>query len=94
MMKRNLSKVSEVPPRLLSGAIRHYSYRRFGEARAAHWLLLIAADRGAAGEGCAARLRRRLVPGGLEVRIVLPDPPFGDWNEAAVAAAKGEERGS
>jgi len=56
--------------------------------------VLIAADRGAAGEGCAARLRRRLVPGGLEVRIVLPDPPFGDWNEVAVAAAKGEERGS
>lgn len=56
--------------------------------------VLIAADRGAAGEGGAARLRRRLVPGGLEVRIVLPDPPFGDWNEVAVAAAKGEERGS
>ena len=56
--------------------------------------VLIAADRGAVGEGAAARLRRRLVPGGLEVRIVLPDPPFGDWNEVAVAAAKGEERGS
>lgn len=29
----------------LSGTIRSYSYRRFSEARAAHWLLLIAADR-------------------------------------------------
>ncbi|SDD17891.1 hypothetical protein [Auraticoccus monumenti] len=29
----------------VSGAIRRYSYRRFSEARAAHWLLLIAADR-------------------------------------------------
>lgn len=29
----------------LSGAIRRYSYRRFSEARAAHWLLLIAGDR-------------------------------------------------
>ncbi|WP_413450043.1 hypothetical protein AA0Y32_05160 [Georgenia phoenicis] len=29
----------------LSGAIRRYSYERFSEARAAHWLLLIAADR-------------------------------------------------
>jgi hypothetical protein len=33
------------PPRGLSGAIRTFSYRRFSEARAAHWLLLIAADR-------------------------------------------------
>jgi len=33
------------PPRLLSGAIRKLSYRRYSEARAAHWLLLIAADR-------------------------------------------------
>ncbi len=29
----------------LSGVIRRYSYERFSEARAAHWLLLIAADR-------------------------------------------------
>jgi hypothetical protein len=29
----------------LSGAIRRLSYRRFSEGRAAHWLLLIAADR-------------------------------------------------
>ena len=50
--------------------------------------VLIAADRGAAGEGAAARLRRRLAIGGLEVRIIVPDPPFGDWNEVAVAAAK------
>ena len=33
------------PPKGLSGAIRKYSYRRFSEGRAAHWLLLIAADR-------------------------------------------------
>jgi len=33
------------PPRGLSGALRRYSYRRYSEARAAHWLLLIAADR-------------------------------------------------
>lgn len=56
--------------------------------------LLIAADRGAAGEGAAARLRRRLLRIGLEVRVRLPDPPFGDWNEVAVAAAKGKERGA
>src|SRR3954447_14083788 len=28
-----------------SGAIRRFAYRRFSEGRAAHWLLLIAADR-------------------------------------------------
>jgi hypothetical protein len=33
------------PTRGLSGAIRRYAYRRHGEAKAAHWLLLIAADR-------------------------------------------------
>ena len=33
------------PPKGLSGAMRRYSYKRFSEARAAHWLILIAADR-------------------------------------------------
>src|SRR3954468_19884454 len=33
------------PPQGLSGAIRKLAYRRFSEGRAAHWLLLVAADR-------------------------------------------------
>jgi hypothetical protein len=33
------------PPRLLSGALRKVAYRRYSEGRAAHWLILIAADR-------------------------------------------------
>jgi hypothetical protein len=33
------------PPRWLSGAIRRLSYRRYSEAQAAHWLLLVLADR-------------------------------------------------
>jgi hypothetical protein len=33
------------PPTGLSGAIRRLSYRRYSEGRAAHWLLLILADR-------------------------------------------------
>ncbi|GIF17010.1 hypothetical protein [Actinoplanes teichomyceticus] len=33
------------PPRGLSGAIRRHSYARYSEGRAAHWLLLLAADR-------------------------------------------------
>ncbi|AQR63303.1 hypothetical protein BZG35_02090 [Brevundimonas sp. LM2] len=49
--------------------------------------VLIAADRGQAGEAAAARLCRRLVHDGLEVEVSWPEPPFGDWNEIAVAAA-------
>ena len=33
------------PPRGVSGSIRRLAYARYGEGRAAHWLLLIAADR-------------------------------------------------
>jgi hypothetical protein len=33
------------PPKGLSGVIRRFAYARYSEARAAHWLLLIAADR-------------------------------------------------
>jgi hypothetical protein len=33
------------PPRGLSGAIRKLSYHRYSEGRAAHWLLLLLADR-------------------------------------------------
>ncbi|WP_205475053.1 hypothetical protein [Nocardioides sp. SYSU D00038] len=33
------------PTKGLSGVVRRYSYARFSEGRAAHWLLLLAADR-------------------------------------------------
>jgi hypothetical protein len=33
------------PPKGVSGAVRKLSYRRYSEGRAAHWLLLLAADR-------------------------------------------------
>ena len=33
------------PPKGLSGAIRKLAYARYSEGRAAHWLLLLAADR-------------------------------------------------
>lgn len=36
---------TSVPLRGASGAIRRYAYRKYSEGRAAHWLLLIAADR-------------------------------------------------
>jgi hypothetical protein len=33
------------PPRGISGRLRRYSYRKYSEGRAAHWLLLLVADR-------------------------------------------------
>jgi hypothetical protein len=33
------------PPKGVSGAMRKYAYKRFSEGRAAHWLILVAADR-------------------------------------------------
>lgn len=53
--------------------------------------LLIAADRGRVGEAAAGALRRRLTSGGLVVGVLWPASPFGDWNEAAVAA-RGERK--
>ena len=44
------------PPRGLSGMMRRYAYRAFSEGRAAHWLLLLAADRVDALEHHAASL--------------------------------------
>jgi putative DNA primase/helicase len=51
----------------------------------------VAGDRGEPGEMAAERLRRRLVLMGLSVDIHLPEPPFGDWNEATVARWRTEE---
>ena len=36
---------TSAPVKGLSGALRRYSYAKFSEGRAAHWLILIAADR-------------------------------------------------
>ncbi len=33
------------PPKGVSGMMRKYAYRRFSEGRAAHWLILVVADR-------------------------------------------------
>ena len=33
------------PPKGLSGVLRKFAYRRYSEARAAHWLILLGADR-------------------------------------------------
>ena len=36
---------TSAPPKGLSGVIRKFAYRRYSEGRAAHWLLLLGADR-------------------------------------------------
>jgi hypothetical protein len=61
----------------------------------AHWRfpasvrrVLVAGDRGSAGEAAAEALASRLARGGVEATVVLPPAPFGDWNEAA-ARGKG-----
>lgn len=44
--------------------------------------LLIAADRGLAGEAAAACLAQAAEAAGVAVDIALPPAPFGDWDEA------------
>lgn len=55
--------------------------------------VLIAADRGAGGEAAAEQLARSLRRQGVRVSLRLPPWPYGDWNDAWVAAGK-EEGGS
>ena len=44
------------PPKGLSGVLRRHAYRRYGEGRAAHWLILLGADRVDAWESHLASL--------------------------------------
>ncbi|GLP81668.1 hypothetical protein [Mycobacterium antarcticum] len=55
---------TSTPPRGLSGVVRRYAYR-YSEGRAAHWLLLIAADRVDAAESHV-----------LSFLTLRPDNPF------------------
>ncbi len=53
--------------------------------------VVIAGDRGAAGEAAAERLRGRLCGQGLNAEVRLPGAAFGDWNEAVVAHQRTKE---
>lgn len=53
--------------------------------------ILIAGDRGPAGEAAAARLRSRLRAMGRAADVRLPPAPFGDWNEVAASAQEEKE---
>lgn len=55
--------------------------------------VLIAADRGAAGETAAARLAQRLRQSDVVAEVALPAIGHGDWNEAARASRRREEGG-
>jgi len=55
--------------------------------------VLIAGDRGEAGEIAAIRLARRLERDGVEAILAFPPAPFGDWNEAARDRQKGGKEG-
>lgn len=47
--------------------------------------VVIAADRGQAGEAAAGRLAERLANQRVKVSVALPPEAFGDWNDAASA---------
>lgn len=55
--------------------------------------VLIAGDRGEAGEMAAMRLAERLERDGVEAILAFPPPPSGDWNEAARDRQKAEKEG-
>ncbi|RKS80400.1 hypothetical protein CLV35_0831 [Motilibacter peucedani] len=75
------------PPKGLSGVIRRYSYARFSEGRAAHWLLLIAADRVDSLEGVVS-----------SIASGRPDLPFretglrGEVSAHGIASRRGQGR--
>jgi len=55
--------------------------------------VVIAADRGLAGEAAARRLKHRLTALGLAVEMRLPPPGCGDWNDAIRTTAEGGKEG-
>ena len=55
--------------------------------------VIVAADRGPAGEAAAVRLCRRLRAQGVAASMRQPPTPFGDWNDVAVGRGKAEEEG-
>jgi len=59
-----------LPPRGLSGAIRRYAYKQYSEARAAHWLLLLGADRVDVVESTLRKRAPWLLAGGVAFYLV------------------------
>jgi hypothetical protein len=78
---------TSAPPKGLSGEMRKYAYRRFSEGRAAHWMILLAADRVDAWE---SHLRSFATPS--------PDNPItqtgvlSEFSRKAIASRVGQRR--
>jgi hypothetical protein len=78
---------TSAPPKGLSGEMRKYAYRRFSEGRAAHWMILLAADRVDAWE---SHLRSFATP--------RPDNPItqtgvlSEFSRKAIASRVGQRR--
>ena len=75
------------PPKGLSGAMRKLAYRRYSEAQAAHWLVLLAADRVDALESTLASFA-----------TLRPDNPvtqsgvLSEFSHSGVASRVGQKR--
>jgi hypothetical protein len=75
------------PPHGVSGAMRKYAYKRYSEARAAHWLLLLAADRvDAAGSTARSFLTRR------PDNLIAETGVLSELSHHPVASRTGENR--
>ena len=68
------------PPKGLSGVLRRYSYARFSEARAAHWLLLVAADRVDTLESTLRSFATTRPDNPITQTGVLSEPSRGGWS--------------
>ncbi|MEU8817350.1 hypothetical protein [Actinoplanes sp. NPDC048796] len=75
------------PPRGLSGAIRRYSYAKFSEGRAAHWLLLLAADRVDVAES-----RLRALAAGHPDRLIAETGVRSELSHHGLASRRGQGR--
>lgn len=83
------------PPRGLSGKIRRYSYAKYSEGRAAHWLLLLASDRVDAVESTLRSLLSTRPDNPITETGISADGPRGDrradknhqWIDPIIVAA-------
>lgn len=75
------------PPKGLSGIMRRYAYRRYSEARAAHWLLLLAADRVDAAEN-----RIRSIATGHPDNPITETGVLSEFSHHGLASRTGQKR--
>ena len=76
------------PPKGLSGAMRRLAYKRYSEGRAAHWLILIAADRVDAVESAVASFATLPGAGTVGIDGKMYDRPHLVRAQALLARSK------